>query len=98
MEWNLIKSIAYLIVVITIKECQTDCPLHGLGSNPGHGGVFEGKFPWLITPCKPVLSQRGRKWHQTVMRRKVHIQPHAEKPGENKIIRNQRVLRKNRKS
>ena len=29
---------------------------------PNHSGVFQGIFPWLITLCQPVLSQRGRKW------------------------------------
>ena len=29
---------------------------------PISGGVFRGIFPWLLTFCQPVLSQRGRKW------------------------------------
>jgi len=37
------------------------CLLRGPGSIPGHGRVFQGIFPWLITLCQPVLSQRGRK-------------------------------------
>jgi len=32
------------------------------GSIPGPGRLFQGIFPWLITLCQPVLSQRGRKW------------------------------------
>ena len=40
----------------------TVCPPCGPGSIPGHGGVFQGIFPWLITLCQPVLSQRDRKW------------------------------------
>jgi len=34
----------------------------GPGSVPGHGGVFQGIFPWLITLCQPALSQSDRKW------------------------------------
>ena len=37
------------------------CPPCGPGSIPGHDGVFQGIFPWLITLCQPVLSHRGRK-------------------------------------
>ena len=39
------------------------CPPCGPGSIPSHGGVFQGIFLWLIILCQPVLSQRGRKWH-----------------------------------
>jgi len=38
------------------------CLPHGQGSIPSHGGVFQGIFPWLITLCQSVLSQRDRKW------------------------------------
>jgi len=38
------------------------CPPCGQGSHPGHGRIFWGIVPWLITLCQPVLSQRGRKW------------------------------------
>jgi len=46
------------------NECiyLTVCPPRGPGSIPGHDGVFQGIFPWLITLCQPVLSQRGKKW------------------------------------
>jgi len=40
----------------------TVCPLRGPGSIPGRDGVIQAISPWLITPCQPVLSQRGRKW------------------------------------
>jgi len=39
---------------------RTVCPLHGPGSIPGNGRVFQGIFPWLITLCQPVLNQRGK--------------------------------------
>jgi len=43
----------------------TVCALRGPGLIPDHGGVFQGIFPWLITLCQPVLSQRGRKMTQS---------------------------------
>jgi len=36
--------------------------LHGPGSMPVHGGVFQGVGPWVITLCQPILNQCGRKW------------------------------------
>jgi len=43
----------------------TVCPLHSSGSSPGCGRVFQRIFFWLITLCKPVLRQHGRKWLNT---------------------------------
>jgi len=57
------------------------------GFNPDSSGVFLGIFPWLITLCQPVMSQRGRKWfHLSSMvphtlwksRRKAEIQPQMD--------------------
>jgi len=51
---------------------------------PGHGGVIQGIFPWLIALCQPVLNQRGRKWlnlpsktphNLWTARRKAEVQP-----------------------
>jgi len=37
----------------------TVCPSCGPGGGIfSHGGIFQGIFPWLITLCQPVLSQR----------------------------------------
>ena len=40
----------------------TVCLLCGPTSIPSRGGVFQRIFPWLITLCQPVLSQRGKTW------------------------------------
>jgi len=42
----------------------TACPPRGPDSIPSHGIISQRIFPWLITLCQPVLSQRGRKWHK----------------------------------
>jgi len=65
----------------------TVCPPRGPGSIPSHGGVFQGIFPWLIVLCRPVLSQRGRKWlklpsmtthNLRTARRKAEVQPRTD--------------------
>jgi len=51
---------------------------------PATAEYFQGIFPWLITLCQPVLSQRGRKWlnlpsviqhNLWAARRKAEVQP-----------------------
>jgi len=46
----------------------TVCPLCWPGLIPGHGGVFQGIFPWLIMLCQPVLSQQWQKMTEKVLR------------------------------
>ena len=46
---------------ISLSVLSTVCSL-AFVQFPDHDGVFHVSFPWLITLCQPVLSQRGRKW------------------------------------
>jgi len=45
----------------------TVCPPCGPSSIPSRGWVFQGIFPWLLTLCQPILSQRpgsiSPQWH-----------------------------------
>jgi len=58
-------SLIYSILELTVMVAQWDSSLSVLPAArviPSHGGVFQGIFPWLITLCQPVLSQRGKEW------------------------------------
>jgi len=47
-----------------IAQCENEyphvCPLHGQGSVPGHGGVFQEIFPYPMTLRLSVVNRRTR--------------------------------------
>jgi len=59
-QWD--GSLSVLPVAMIGQWDSSLSVLLGPGSIPNHSGVFQGIFPWLITLCQPILSQRGRKW------------------------------------